>query len=177
MSAQHGRSNACVPLPSAHGFALDARAADLDGYETTRRLREDPDLRQLKIVALTASAVQGTRERCLEAGMECVHILIYLAMIGLMLAQRLPRQTRPAERSRSHGPQASPPSHGRRIRRRLISLDTTHPPIFPTFTPVSPLYHSMAVVLVSVHLPLLSVCVKSRFEEDWAVIDRKPKMS
>lgn len=44
----------------------------LDGYEATAQLRDsaDPAVRAIRIIALTASAIQGDKERCLDAGMD-----------------------------------------------------------------------------------------------------------
>jgi two-component system cell cycle response regulator DivK len=47
---------------------MDIQMPDMDGFEAIKILKADPVMKSIPIIALTACAMQGDREKCMEAG-------------------------------------------------------------------------------------------------------------
>ncbi len=98
---------------------MDCQMPELDGFEATRRIRAYEDLaglRRVPIVAMTANAMTGDRERCFEAGMDD-HLAkpVHPAELTAVMARFLPSgdAAAPSERAPDAAPhEPMPPASG-----------------------------------------------------------------
>ena len=68
--AENGRAGIEIlrKTPDVDAVLMDIMMPEFDGLDTTRAIREIPDLKELPIIAVTAKAMKGDREKCIEAG-------------------------------------------------------------------------------------------------------------
>jgi len=83
---------------------MDLSLPAIDGWEATRRLREDRRTRGIKIIALTAHALETERDRALAAGCdEVVTKPIVPRELERVVRRQLGRETAPAEDGAERG--------------------------------------------------------------------------
>jgi CheY-like chemotaxis protein len=70
VSADNGRDAIKILQedPDIDIVLMDIMMPEMDGMETMREIRKIPKLKNLPIVAVTAKAMKGDREKCIEAG-------------------------------------------------------------------------------------------------------------
>ncbi len=70
ISATNGRQaiDLIQSTPELSMVLMDIMMPEMDGYQTIAEIRKHPQFRNLPILALTAKAMKGDREKCLDAG-------------------------------------------------------------------------------------------------------------
>jgi signal transduction histidine kinase/CheY-like chemotaxis protein len=70
LHAENGRAGIELlrKTPDVDIILMDIMMPEMDGYETTQAIRKVPAFQDLPIIALTAKAMKGDRDKCLEAG-------------------------------------------------------------------------------------------------------------
>ncbi|CAN7580240.1 PAS domain S-box protein [Pseudoduganella sp. LjRoot289] len=87
---------------------MDVQMPLMDGLEATRRIRADPQLAALRVLAMTATATSDDRVRCLDAGMDdFISKPIQPALMYQTIANWLPAQ-RAEDSEAANGPPAKP---------------------------------------------------------------------
>jgi CheY-like chemotaxis protein len=94
LHAERGKDGILIleQTPGVDVGLIDIMMPDMDGYETMRQIRQRPELADLPLVAVTAKAMKGDRQKCLDAGAsdyiaKPVDIELLLALLRVWVAR------------------------------------------------------------------------------------------
>jgi CheY-like chemotaxis protein len=70
MHAERGRDGIALleQTPDVDAALIDIMMPEMDGYETMRRIRGTPSIAHIPLISVTAKAMKGDRQKCLDAG-------------------------------------------------------------------------------------------------------------
>jgi signal transduction histidine kinase/DNA-binding response OmpR family regulator/HAMP domain-containing protein len=94
LHAERGKDGILIleQTPDVDVGLIDIMMPDMDGYETMQQIRERPELADLPLIAVTAKAMKGDRQKCLDAGAsdyiaKPVDIELLLALLRVWVAR------------------------------------------------------------------------------------------
>ena len=94
LHAERGKDGILIleQTPGVDVALIDIMMPDMDGYETMREIRRLPELSSLPLIAVTAKAMKGDRQKCLDAGAsdyiaKPVDIELLLALLRVWVAR------------------------------------------------------------------------------------------
>jgi CheY-like chemotaxis protein len=94
LHAERGKDGILIleQTPGVDVALIDIMMPDMDGYETMREIRRLPELSNLPLIAVTAKAMKGDRQKCLDAGAsdyiaKPVDIELLLALVRVWVAR------------------------------------------------------------------------------------------
>jgi CheY-like chemotaxis protein len=94
LHAERGKDGIIIleQTPGVDVALIDIMMPDMDGYETMRQIRRRPELADLPLIAVTAKAMKGDRQKCLNAGAsdyiaKPVDIELLLALLRVWVAR------------------------------------------------------------------------------------------
>ena len=94
LHAERGKDGILIleQTPGVDVALIDIMMPDMDGYETMRQIRNRPGLADVPLIAVTAKAMKGDRQKCLDAGAsdyiaKPVDIELLLALVRVWVAR------------------------------------------------------------------------------------------
>jgi CheY-like chemotaxis protein len=94
LHAERGKDGILIleQTPDVDVGLIDIMMPEMDGYETMQQIRQRPELADLPLIAVTAKAMKGDRQKCLDAGAsdyiaKPVDIELLLALVRVWVAR------------------------------------------------------------------------------------------